>query len=111
MPPSPHMPPSPYMPPSPFPPNGNFGLHQQPYGGYPMGNPYGYGSPGGPGQGQGYGGHPHSYTHPQQSQSSRGHQRSHSRPIIAGSALTLISRTLQGGSSPQKPKTDVSASS
>ncbi|KAF8743095.1 hypothetical protein RHS02_02617, partial [Rhizoctonia solani] len=123
MPPSPHLPPSPYLPGAQFPPNGYHpGYSPGPYQGYPQPHNPGFVNPG-----PGYG-HQHSYSHPLHSprphqhhhsprnphhhpNESPRHQRAHSRPVIAGSALNMLNRTLQNSTSPPKSKADVSASS
>ncbi|KAF8760199.1 hypothetical protein RHS01_01505 [Rhizoctonia solani] len=123
MPPSPHLPPSPYLPGAQFPPNGYHpGYSPGPYQGYPQPHSPGFVNPG-----PGYG-HQHSYSHPLHSprphqhhhsprnphhhpNESPRHQRAHSRPVIAGSALNMLNRTLQNSTSPPKSKADVSASS
>ncbi|CAE6412540.1 unnamed protein product [Rhizoctonia solani] len=123
MPPSPHLPSSPYLPGAQFPPSGYHpGYSPGPYAGYPQPHSPGFINPG-----PAYG-HQHSYSHPQHSprphqhhhsprnphhhpNESPRHQRAHSRPVIAGSALNMLTKTLQSSSSPPKPKADVSASS
>ncbi|CCO27615.1 hypothetical protein BN14_01600 [Rhizoctonia solani AG-1 IB] len=129
MPPSPHMLPSPHLPPSPYLPGAQFmpnayhpGYNPGPHAGYPQPHSPGFINPG-----PAYG-HQHSHSYPQHSprpyqhhhsprnahhhpNESPRHQRAHSRPVIAGSALNMLTRTLQNSTSPPKSKTDVSASS